>query len=194
MNKPIIQPESSFVVRQRTPNMVIADSGFLLEGYQMAYNKMENNPSWRGGKTKDPKGRILILFHNHPRANHNNYVLEHLLVIEKALGRPIKRSEEVHHINGIQNDNRNTNLVLCQDHAYHMFLHRRKKALASCGNKSCEPCKECGKYNDPTTMTLHHKLKHRNIYIHKECNRKLSAKWRKNHPTYWKQYYKYERR
>lgn len=37
-------------------------------------------------------------------------VLEHRTVVEAALGRPLRKSEYVHHINGIRHDNRLENL------------------------------------------------------------------------------------
>ncbi len=46
---------------------------------------------------------------------------------EKALGKPLPRGAEVHHLDGTKDDN--TPLVICQDRSYHMFLHKRMREL-----------------------------------------------------------------
>ena len=93
--------------------------------FGMAISKrtsFENNVNWKGGKrlTKDGYVRICI--------GSGNTILEHKLVAEKALGRKMKSSELVHHINGDRTDNRNQNLLIC-DRKYHGWLNAKMTLL-----------------------------------------------------------------
>ena len=84
--------------------------------------KGKNNPAWRGGKTKTTWGYILIKKPDHPYANNHNYVPEHRLKVEEALGRYLTPKEVVHHIDGNKQNNDISNLmVFCCNSAHHRF-------------------------------------------------------------------------
>ena len=72
----------------------------------------EKHWNWKGGKHTNKQGYVYIKAFGHPFAVKGGYVLEHRLVMEKVLGRYLEAGEEVHHINGIKNDNNPENLKL----------------------------------------------------------------------------------
>ena len=96
----------------------------------MAKRTGETSPSWKGGRNRHSRGYVLICMQEHPRAS-GGQVLEHIVIAERALGKPLPARAEVHHVNGDRADNRTSNLVICQDRAYHMLLHARARARAN---------------------------------------------------------------
>ena len=72
-----------------------------------------SNGNWRGGTVKHRAGYVLRRVPTHPKAKTaNGYILEHVLVMEELLGRYLVEGENVHHKNGVKDDNRPENLEL----------------------------------------------------------------------------------
>lgn len=71
--------------------------------------------SWKGGRIVNSQGYVAVRIPpDDPMRSmgQNGYVLEHRLLMARHLGRPLRRSETVHHRNGDRKDNRMENLQL----------------------------------------------------------------------------------
>lgn len=86
----------------------------------------EDHPCWNGGVAYSTAGYRMVRKQDHHRADERGYVLEHILVAEEKLGRPIGTDEAVHHVNGVKDDNRPENLEV-MDFAEHSRMHRREQ-------------------------------------------------------------------
>ena len=73
-----------------------------------------DNPRWKGGRFITLDGYILVPKPPDYSGTARGRIFEHRLVMEGVLGRHLLRSEFVHHINGIRDDNRPENLELWQ--------------------------------------------------------------------------------
>lgn len=141
-----------------------------------------NNNHWKGGKKVSTWGYRMVLMPEHPRAEITGYVREHILLAEKALGKPLPVQAIVHHANGDKCDNKN--LVICESGAYHKLLHVRMKAYKACGHANWLKCQFCGLYDDPNFMkTFYQSSKSMSLTgHHREC-KTADKKRRKKHKT-----------
>ena len=104
------------------------------------------NAAWKGGETKRVDGYVYERAGGHPRA-HIGYVLQHRLVIERALLRfnldhpflgdlggghfGLRPEVHVHHVNQDRGDNRFENLIACTNAAHQQIHAGRKPAAGS---------------------------------------------------------------
>lgn len=92
-------------------------------------HQRELSGRWKGGIKKangyvyvrissdDP---LFVMVSKHNRRS--GFIAEHRLVMARHLHRPLLPSEVVHHINGVKNDNRFSNLRLMNEHTHHPLL------------------------------------------------------------------------
>lgn len=72
--------------------------------------------------------------------------------VQKILGKELPRQVRIYHVDHKKTNNTNTNLVVCQDRAYHCLIYQRSRAFLACGNASYRKCHHCTVYGDPKTM------------------------------------------
>jgi hypothetical protein len=87
----------------------------------------KDSPNWKGGRTKNTiTGYILVYV---GVGKHGKYVAEHILVMEKYLGRKLKRNEIVHHVDEsfeARSNNDISNLKLVT-RSWHQKHHNKTK-------------------------------------------------------------------
>lgn len=123
-----------------------------------------------GDRATAVHGYVLIYIPDHPKS-HNGYVYEHILIMENFLGRYLIDSEIVHHDNGIRNDNRKENLVLCKNNKEHLRIHAGWSIINDVWFKKCRGCLEFLRVNEENF----YKRKNKDSYFHVciNCSNKL---------------------
>jgi hypothetical protein len=88
----------------------------------------ERHPNWHGGRRKH-FGYIRIYSPNHPQKDTHSTVYEHRLVAEKKIGRLLEKTEIVHHLNGVKDDNRPENLAVIENNSKHVSMGISYKSI-----------------------------------------------------------------
>lgn len=99
----------------------------------------KNSVSWKGGRFVDVHGYVMVhidKMKSETSSGWEHYRKEHVLIIEKDIGRPLDRGEVVHHINGERQDNERSNLWLTDNKGHrdaHQSLQKIGYALVTLG-------------------------------------------------------------
>lgn len=140
------------------------------------------NRTSRGYKIGDHQKYILGHDRHTGKINKDNgYLYDrgvsvHRKTVERIIGRKLPDHSIIHHINGIRDDNRPENLVVCDSPSYHALIHQRERALRECGNADWKMCSICKKWDSRENLSA--ETKSRRSVRHKECHRLAEIKRR----------------
>ena len=83
-----------------------------------------DNGRWNGGKYWSSRdGYCYVWTPSHPASTAKGYVLAHRLVMELTLGRYLRKSEAVHHIDHDRSNNNPANLHVFPSNSAHRKFH-----------------------------------------------------------------------
>lgn len=104
-------------------NIGISKCNYWLRKYGIKSKHIcgERHPMWKG-KNRNPDNYRVISINGTPHD-------EHILVMEKKLGRKIKKGEIVHHIDNNRQNNSSENLYLYSSHGEHSKVHNELRKM-----------------------------------------------------------------
>lgn len=84
-----------------------------------------NHPSWKGGRYIDAHGYVMVHIGQQENSSSKweHYRKEHIVIMEKHIGRSLVKGEAVHHIDGNRQNNLLSNLYLANN-ATHRDAHQ----------------------------------------------------------------------
>lgn len=146
-----------------------------------AERRAENGRKLRNGGINHNDGYIELYDPSHSRRKRG----EHIIKAQEAIGKPLPKGAVVHHWNEVRSDNRNENLLICDNQAYHVLIHLRMKAFKACGNPDYRRCRFCDTWDDVSMMWTN---SNRSESYHRSCRRKadVCATSRRMNPKFYK--------
>lgn len=114
------------------------NSGWFKKGHQQVKTEQHRRRigeaqrnAWSTKRKRMPVGAKCVDSYGYVRMKvepgAGRWRLEHVVVMEMRIGRPLKPGEIVHHIDGDRQNNADDNLFLCRDHAHHQQVERQLK-------------------------------------------------------------------
>lgn len=79
----------------------------------------------------------------------------HAVIAERVLGKRLPAGAQVHHVDEDKTNNAHTNLVICQDRAYHALLHVRARVVRAGGDPNTQAiCSRCERVKMATEFSV----------------------------------------
>lgn len=103
-----------------------AKAASIANGKKNKGRRKRNDYEFGGHEKKRRDGYIKVYAPNHPHCTSDGYVMKHILVMEREIGRYMTKDECVHHINRIRDDNRIENLRLMTK-SNHISMHMKER-------------------------------------------------------------------
>lgn len=135
------------------PIRFISGHNVYTEEFKATCKSGPEHSKWKGGRIVTSQGNIKLWMPNHPRAVHN-YVYEHIYLAEQSMGFYLPSNAVIRHVDGNNANNELSNLVVCENNAYHRMLHRRTRAYKGCGHAHWRKCNYCKNWDDPVNLVL----------------------------------------
>ena len=138
------------------------------------YKRWQKHGNPNLGKARGKSGTGYIARDGYHRKSKNaKETAVHRLVAEDLTGILLPQNAVIHHVDGNRANNSPSNLVICQDSAYHNLLHARKRALEATGDASARKCCRCGEWDSIINLRTSCGQKY-----HPACNRAHVEKYK----------------